>query len=280
MTETTTDLAAKTIPSAVGQDWDTSSHEDFYKYYEKQSLTPATMARFKDATAMLLRIMGGPTGHGRLDIMDVGCGAGSQSKFWLERGHKYWGLDINEPLILLARRRAQIEGLDARFDVGTATQLPCADASVDICLLPELLEHVDDWQSCVSEAVRVLRPNGLLYINTSSRLCPVQQEFNLPLYSWYPAVLKRYFVKLSLTSEPALANFAKYPAVNWFSFYQLQQHLAPSGFICFDRFALIDASAKSGLAKLVINAVRSSSLLQYVGQVMTPYTLVVARKPG
>jgi 2-polyprenyl-3-methyl-5-hydroxy-6-metoxy-1,4-benzoquinol methylase len=55
---------------------------------------------------------------------------------------------------------------------------------MDVCLLPELLEHVADWQSCLNEAARVLRPGGLLYLSTTNVLCPRQQEFNLPLYSF------------------------------------------------------------------------------------------------
>ena len=145
-------------------------------------------------------------------------------------------------------------------------------------MLPELLEHVADWQGCVAEAARVLRPGGLMYINTSSKLCPVQQEFNLPLYSWYPAPLKRYFERRSLTDWPSLANFAKYPAVNWFSVYELRRHLEPMGFRCLDRFDLIDGQGKGAAAGWVLGALRGSSVLRWLGHVGTPYTLLVAVK--
>ena len=147
-------------------------------------------------------------------------------------------------------------------------------------MLPELLEHVADWRSCVAEAARVLRPGGMMHINTSSKLCPVQQEFNLPLYSWYPAPLKRYFERRSLTDWPSLANYAKYPAVNWFSYYGLRRHLEPMGFHCLDRFDLIDAGRKGAAGKAVIGAMRGSRLLRWLGHVATPYTLVLAIKRG
>ena len=259
-------------------EWDTASHADFYAYYEQASLSEQTMERFRLTTETLLRLMtsrGGPT---TLDVLDIGCGAGAQSKFWLRQGHRYRGIDINQPLIELARTRASQLGLDARFDVGTATALPIEAASIDVCVLPELLEHVADWQSCVAEAARVLRPGGMMYINTSSKLCPVQQEFNLPLYSWYPAPLKRYFERRSLTDWPSLANFAKYPAVNWFSYHGLRRHLEPMGFRCLDRFDLIDVQRKSAVAKAVLGVLRSSNVLRWLGYLATPYTLVVAIK--
>ena len=49
-----------------------------------------------------------------------------------------------------------------------------------------------------------------MYISTTSKLCPIQEEFNLPWYSWYPAPLKRYFERRAVTDWPAIANYAKY----------------------------------------------------------------------
>jgi 2-polyprenyl-6-hydroxyphenyl methylase/3-demethylubiquinone-9 3-methyltransferase len=260
------------------KDWDTGSHENFYKFYEQQSLTPETLARFQAACDTLLRMYGSLPQGKRLDILDVGCGAGTQSRFWTEGSHRYRGIDINEPLVQLARRRAAEQAIDARFDVGSATALPCDNGSVDICLLPELLEHVADWQGCLNEAIRVLRPGGLIYINTSSKLCPKQQEFNLPLYGWYPHRLKRYFEHRAITDRPDLANYAKYPAVNWFSVYGLRDYLEPQGFQCLDRFDLIDTTDKGAAARLVLSLLRSLPPLRLLGHLVTPYTLVVARK--
>lgn len=262
---------------SADETWDTSSHEDFFKYYEQQSLKPETMERFRAACETLLRVYGPLPEDRKLDVLDVGCGAGSQSIFWTKDGHRYNGIDINAPLIELARQRAQEQNLDIRFDVGSATDLPYEDASMDICLLPELLEHVADWQGCLNEAIRVLRPGGLVYINTSSKLCPKQQEFNLPLYSWYPHRVKRYFEHRAVTDRPELANYAKYPAVNWFSVYGLQSYLQPKGFDCLDRFDLIDRNGKSKLAKLALTLMHAISPLRFVGHLLTPYTLIVGR---
>ena len=258
--------------------WDTGSHEDFYKYYEQQSLSPATMERFRKASETMLRVYG-PLADGRkLDVLDIGCGAGAQSRFWIQGGHRYWGVDINEPLIQLARQRAAELGFQARFDVGSATALPCGDETVDICQMPELLEHVADWQGCLNEAVRVLRPGGLLYVSTSNKLCPKQDEFNLPFYSWYPSSLKRYYEHRAVTDRPDIANYAKYPAVNWFSAYGLRSYLEPKGFRCFDRFDLIDAASKGTVARMVLSVVRNLPPLRVLGHIATPYTLLIARK--
>ncbi len=261
--------------SESAHDLDTSSHEEFFKYYEQQSVSPKSMERFRLTCQMLLRQI--DSGR-RLEVLDIGCGAGAQCKFWLDAGHRYQGLDINQPLIQLARQRAEQLQLEATFDVGTATALPFADQSMDICLLPELLEHVADWQPCIDEAVRVVRPGGLLYLSTTNKLCPRQQEFNLPGYSWYPAAVKRYVEHRAVTDWPAVANFAKYPAVNWFSFYSLRDYLKPKGIVCQDRFDIMDVARKGFAVRAVVGAVKAVPPLRWLAHVGTPNTVVVGRK--
>jgi len=258
--------------------WDHSSHEDFYSYYANESLSAATRERFQRVKDMMIRIAKQSSSKERLTVADIGCGAGTQSVLWAADGHFVQGLDVNEPLIRLARERARDAGLDVSFEVGSATALPWKSGTIDVCLLPELLEHVADWQSCVREAARVLAPAGLLYLSTTNVLCPKQQEFNLPLYSWYPPALKRRCERLAVTTRPAIANYAKYPAVNWFSFYGLRRFLSPLGFRCLDRFDVMDSSTKSRAQQAVIRALRDSPPLRFLAHVATPSTVVVAVK--
>jgi 2-polyprenyl-6-hydroxyphenyl methylase/3-demethylubiquinone-9 3-methyltransferase len=258
--------------------WDHTTHQDFYDYYASESQSEATQRRFRGIQAAVLRVAA-QTGMGAsLDVADIGCGAGTQCRLWAERGHRVFGLDVNEPLIRLAEKRAAEQGVNIKFEVGTATALPWADQTMDVCLVPELLEHVADWQSCVKEAARVLRPGGLLYLSTTNILCPKQQEFNLLLYSWYPGPLKRYCERLAVTTRPAIANYAKYPAVHWFSFYGLRDFLEPLGFRCLDRFDLIDIAEKGGFAQFMVTVLRGIPLLRFLGQMATPSTYLVAVK--
>jgi 2-polyprenyl-3-methyl-5-hydroxy-6-metoxy-1,4-benzoquinol methylase len=261
-----------------GNVWDHSTHQDFYDYYAKESQSDATIQRFRRTQDTVLRVAEQMGMTQQLDVADIGCGAGTQCSLWAERGHRVFGLDVNEPLISLARQRTAETGLVISFEVGTATALPWADSTMDVCLLPELLEHVADWQSCLNEAARVLRPGGILYLSTTNVLCPRQEEFDLPLYSWYPGFLKRYCERLATTTRPALAGHAKYPAVNWFSFYGLRAFLRPLGFRCMDRFDLVDTSGKTRLAMFIVTALRSNPVLRFLGHVATPSTYLVAVK--
>lgn len=278
MNETASTTPACTSPPEDG--FDHSSDPAFLAYYEKESLSAATQQRFTNIRDKALNLLARRTSlKAPYEVADIGCGAGTQSILWAMLGHRVHGLDVNGPLIGVARQRAaQRELTTVAFDVGTATKLPYADESMDVCLLPELLEHVADWKSVLNEAARILRPGGLLYLSTTNKLCPVQQEFTLPLYSWYPGPLKRHYERLSLSTRPEIANHAKYPAVNWFTFYSLRSYLAPKGFESLDRFDMVDTSGKGPLPSLLVNIARSLPPLRWLGHVLTEGTTIFALK--
>lgn len=258
--------------------YDTGTHPAFYRYYEHESGGEAARERFRSIKRTLERVL--RCDGARLSVADVGCGAGTQSCIWAADGHEVHGADINEALIGLARERAGAAGLAVAFEVASATALPWQDACMDVCIAPELLEHVEDWEGCIAELVRVLRPGGALYISTSNRLCPRQEEFVLPGYSWYPVWIKRRVLALARGSWPELAGYATYPAVHWFTFYQLRDHLAAKGLQSQDRFDLIDPAARGRLARLAVGLVKRHAWLRWVGHVLTPYTVILAVKPA
>jgi ubiquinone/menaquinone biosynthesis C-methylase UbiE len=250
----------------------------FVSYYAEQSVSELTRQRFDNVRRVLLRERAGlGLPISALDVVDVGCGAGAQAMAWAQHGHRARGIDVSAPLVELAGKRAAEASLAAEFYLGSATKLPFADGSSDVVLVSELLEHLSDWEACVNESLRVLRPGGVIYFSTTNRLCPKQQEFALPLYSWYPASLKKRCEKLAVTTRPQWVQYTTFPAVHWFSFYQLRDYLAAMGFTAKDRFDIMDAR-NSAVRGAVIGAISRSSALRFLGHVMTPYTVVVGIK--
>lgn len=276
------DQRAVAGPVKGGGALDTSSHEEFYRYYARQSVSEETRTRFlslRGAVLRAIRMARGDAMDGKaLDILDVGCGAGTHSALWAELDHRVHGLDISEQLIQLARQRAAADGLDVDFRVGTATSLPWTDSSMDVCLAQELLEHVPDWGLCLDEFERVLRPGGILILSTNNKLCPFQHEFNLPFYSWYPAGLKRRFERLAVTTRKDLANFATYPAVNWFTHYSLAAELRKRNFAVMDRFNVMDSTRMSRPKRFLLTLIGSVPPLRHAAFVVMTSIFVYAVK--
>jgi 2-polyprenyl-6-hydroxyphenyl methylase/3-demethylubiquinone-9 3-methyltransferase len=261
--------------------WDHDSHVEFFQYYANASSTPEARDRFRRIRDAVLNVQRQRRGDGVYEVADIGCGAGTQSLLWAELGHRVCGLDVNHPLLDLARKRASDRGYTIDFRLGSATSLPLPDSSVDVCLAVELLEHVADWISCINEFTRILRPEGVLFLSTTNKLCPVQHEFTLPLYSWYPGAAKRYCERLAVTTRPQLANHAKYPAVNWFSYYGLRNALKKRGFVTvMDRFDLMDTAKKGAGANALVTSIRMIPVLRWLGHVATSGTMVLGVKGG
>lgn len=250
----------------------------FVEYYTRNSASDRSRKRFDGVrrVALELRKNLGETTQG-LDVVDIGCGAGTQTIMWAEAGHRISGIDISAPLIDVARRRASEVGVAVNFLVGSANVLDLPDSSADVVLVPELLEHLVDWETCVDEAARILRPGGVIYISTTNRLCPVQQEFTLPAYSWYPPRLKKYCERLSTTTHPHWVQHATFPAVHWFTYYQLRDYLDARGITTLDRFDIMQPSTSRARA-IALAAIRASRLLRFGAHVLTPYTVAVGHR--
>src|SRR6266702_1393598 len=101
---------------------DHSTQDPFYEYYAGQSRSDETIIRLAAMRDLVLRALG--PREGSLDVVDLGCGAGTQSFVWTRLGHRLHGLDISEKLIALGRERARQAGLDIDFRVGSVTDLP------------------------------------------------------------------------------------------------------------------------------------------------------------
>jgi 2-polyprenyl-6-hydroxyphenyl methylase/3-demethylubiquinone-9 3-methyltransferase len=269
-----------TMPHEMSQQLRThDQRSDFVEYYAKYSLDPLFQRNVESIYETIIRYRRsrGLSDQG-LAVIDVGCNVGAHSMFWHRQGHSVCGVDIDDELLTVARRRAVEGQLELEFRRGTATHLPCANGQFDVCLVPELLEHVKDWGKCLDEFARVLKPGGSVFISTTNKLCPRQQEFSLPLYSWYPGFIKHWCEKRAKTTHRHWVNFATYPAVNWFTYYSLAAELASRGFDCIDRFRLIDDGQLSRPLALVAQALRQIAFLRFVGHVFTSYTIAIGTK--
>jgi 2-polyprenyl-6-hydroxyphenyl methylase/3-demethylubiquinone-9 3-methyltransferase len=252
--------------------------DPFVEYYESQSASPAATQHFVRLRDLLLRIRGDAVGGRVLQIADIGCGAGTFSRLWTEAGCRVNGLDVNPALIRIARQRAAADGMEIEFSVGSAESLPWPDGKFDIVVMPELLEHVPNWRECLSEAARVLRQEGILHVSTTNRLCPVQQEFDLPAYSWYPGWLKQRCLERARTTRREWVHHAEYPAVNWFDPYSLAAEFRRLALQPMDRFEIFacygDDSRKRGVGRLATTL----APVRFVGHVLTPSSTIVGRK--
>lgn len=94
------------------------------------------------------------------DVLEAGCGIGTDGLQFARAGARYTGLDFSPAAVELARGRFEDEAQAGEFVVGSVTDLPFPDRSFDLVYSHGVIHHVPDMQRSVDELRRVLRPGG------------------------------------------------------------------------------------------------------------------------
>jgi MPBQ/MSBQ methyltransferase len=125
-------------------------------------------------------------------VLDVGTGFGSFVLACRQAGLDAIGIDLAEFEILYARRclqreRPQEDPLSV-FRLADGLDLPFETNSFDAVTLWNVLEHVSDICRLLKEAVRVLKPGGILYI-----ICPNYAAFRdeAHYHIFWPSLIPR-----------------------------------------------------------------------------------------
>jgi len=98
-------------------------------------------------------------------VMEVGCGEGQLLQAIKGDGDPSWrvvGVDIS-PEACAALRRTGLEMHCAQFEA-----LEWPEGTVDLVIMNQVIEHLADPRACVAKAASLLRPGGILMIETPS----------------------------------------------------------------------------------------------------------------
>ncbi|HEV8502736.1 MAG TPA: methyltransferase domain-containing protein [Casimicrobiaceae bacterium] len=104
-------------------------------------------------------------------VLDAACGEGYGSALLATQAATVTGIDLDAATI--AHASARYGGIATLgFAVASVTHLPLADASVDVVVSFETIEHLpaEDQPRMLAEFARVLAPGGLLVISAPNRV--------------------------------------------------------------------------------------------------------------
>ncbi len=131
-------------------------------------------------------------------ILDIGCGVGAFVRRLREFSPHLYGIDIDRDGIIAGS--AELPNLS----LAVGEHLPFRDATFDVILLHEVLEHVDDDAATLKEARRVLTAGGRVVIFVPNRLYPFETHGvflgkkyvfgNMPLVNYLPSVARNRLV--------------------------------------------------------------------------------------
>lgn len=100
------------------------------------------------------------------DVLEAGFGEGYGADLLAGVARQVIGVDYDESAVAHVRARYP----RVRAQQGNLAQLPLPDASVDVVVNFQVIEHLWDQSQFVGECRRVLRPGGVLLMSTPNRI--------------------------------------------------------------------------------------------------------------
>lgn len=145
------------------------------------------------------------------EVLDIASGEGYGSALLARSATRVTGVDIDAGAVDWARKRYQAPNLEYR--VGDCREIPLDDASVDVVVSFETLEHHEHHEAMMLEVRRVLRPGGLLIISTPDReVYSDNVGFHNPFHvkelyeDEFRALLARHFGQLRMLRQKVTAG--------------------------------------------------------------------------
>lgn len=102
-----------------------------------------------------------------LSVLDLGSGTGKNSLFLAERGSEVTGIELSSTAVKIAEQRMSERQLDAVFmegDIGKKFPFPAKSFDLILDVVSSNSLSPSERSVYVKECVRVLRPNGFMFV--------------------------------------------------------------------------------------------------------------------
>jgi 2-polyprenyl-3-methyl-5-hydroxy-6-metoxy-1,4-benzoquinol methylase len=97
--------------------------------------------------------------------LDLGTGSGIVACYLAQFGCRVHAIDHSPEMLAIAKDRAASMGVQVDFELADAETLKFPDAYFDAVTINAVLHHLADYRPMLREAVRVLKPGGILYVS-------------------------------------------------------------------------------------------------------------------
>lgn len=149
---------------------------------------------------------------GEVRVLDVGCGRGDTVAWLLNQGWDAYGVDVAADYI--SRGRDYLRSLpgadpDRLQVIDPDSPYPFPDASFDIVLSDQVIEHVEDLDRFVIEVARISAPGAAGMHIFPAKWRPVETHLLMPFVHWLPkGPLRRRAIGRLIRADVGVGYFA------------------------------------------------------------------------
>jgi 2-polyprenyl-3-methyl-5-hydroxy-6-metoxy-1,4-benzoquinol methylase len=101
-------------------------------------------------------------------VLDIASGSGYGTQLMATAAKHVYGVDVSQSAIDYAQANYSAQNVSYKF--GDGENIPLEDASVDVVITFETIEHVKDYKAFIREIKRVLKPDGIAIVSTPNDL--------------------------------------------------------------------------------------------------------------
>ena len=130
-------------------------HGDIFNAIEQERLKKALKAAVEAVR----------TGAQPIKALDYGCGSGNLTRHLIELGLETVSADISEGFLALIERNFSQTGLSKVLTINGKDLSNVPSDTFDLVATYSVLHHVPDYLHIVKEMARVVKPNGVIYLD-------------------------------------------------------------------------------------------------------------------
>jgi SAM-dependent methyltransferase len=161
-----------------------------------------------------------------LNFFEVGTGNGWFQILCKMNGIECEGIDIVKSNVEFAKKLGKSYGYDLNISLGSIENSKIGNNKYDVIVAFSVFEHVKNWRKGIFKIFNALKPNGLFLFLSTNKFSPKSEEYDFPLYGWFPNKI-RYKLRIRREGPEVMKCGIDY---NQFTYIGLKKSLLKLGF--------------------------------------------------
>ena len=187
--------------------WLDSSHPNFKRWERGRSLA-LERGNFVKSVIELYK------NCNNLVILDLGSGEGGTAKVLSKNN-----LVVSFDLSITRLERQKDSGAYYQLVNGDALKMPFAKNQFDLIIIQDVIEHLTEVQTFISNTKEILRDNGIIYLSTPNKFsiinCLSDPHWGMPVISMLKREsIRKYFLNVFRKKEAGRKDIAQLLSLN------------------------------------------------------------------